>query len=110
MLTHKERLQRRKEIAQSIECENLSVAAAAAKFEVGVQTVRGACIEFDVPPQMCELKFSSYHAIALRQKGTTYEQIAKQLNVSHQRIQKIVSSAKSAGVLGLDIVAKKKSD
>ena len=103
------RRERRKEISQAIRQENLSIGQAANKFQVSVHTVYKVCIEFGVqlPPQARELKITAFQAIALRQKGFTYEQIAKQLNLSNQRIQQIVSFAKDAGVSGLDVSKKK---
>lgn len=104
MLTHKQRRNRRKEIAQAVKRGKLSISQVTNKFQVTAETVRIACIEFGVSPpsQMNNrIKFTSFQVIALKQKGLSYCQIAKRINVSHQRVHQIVSSARNAGVSGL---------
>ena len=101
-ISHDQRRVMRKEAAEY--AHQHGVAAAAKKYKKTVTHIRGALSEFglkipvtEIPCCRSQRKVNPYTVLKLREEGVSQIEIAKQLQVSRQRINQYVELAREAG-------------
>ena len=103
-ISHAERRERRRQIADHVR-KHRDIGLSAREFEVSESTVRKVCIEFgiDTPKQGNrgrEMSGSTYEILAdLINTDKSMKQIAKERELSVQRVSEIASKARQAGIL-----------
>lgn len=99
-MTHEQRRERRKRIADAVRAGKTSDEIAR-QFGTGRETLRRACEENDVPVP-CEAPRephpSGYRIIAALFGDETYTEIAARFGVSEQRVGQIAKKCRDAGV------------
>src|SRR5487761_1666256 len=101
-LTHKERRERRRQIAQAVSDENLAANQAAERFHVSSSVVRMACAENNVRPRPSLDAFAPGQAleiVAALAEGKSVLEIASERHRSHQRIYQVKLAAEEAMLL-----------
>lgn len=97
-LSHEERAERRKQIAEF--CKNNSVADAAKRFGLTSGTIRSACIEHGVQPIRDPSSTGTVQTMRILKRlldGETQVKLAGEYRVSRQRVQQIQKTAEEAG-------------
>lgn len=98
-MTHEERRARRAEIAKAV-ADGEPIVSVVRKFDVSHATVYLAAKEFDVPVRVSRPRSRNtvMQAVAMALQGRSSVNIARDLEVSRQRISDILLRAADAGV------------
>jgi transposase-like protein len=99
-LTHPERAARRAAVAAAVRAGK-GIEQTARHFGVSPTTVMACCKEFGVTPSHCPHRSAptTLAIIAALQLGGRKSDVARQFNVSRQRIQQISNKAREAGIV-----------
>lgn len=96
-LTHQERHDRRKAIADAVR-SGKTIEATSRQFKVTVTTVKGACKAFDVTWPDTEKRVDSLAIVGALQAGAKVAAVAAQFCVSRQYVSEVRKRAIEAGV------------
>ena len=99
-LTHAERAQRRRRIAERVRENGCSIDEAAQAFGVSRSMVRDSCHEHGVAftdgRSAQPLGVSTYRIILALLKGEEQASVSRRMRVSHQRVSEIAASVREA--------------
>ena len=100
VMTHAERAERRKQIAEFVEKHNGDVPKAAIKFGVSETTVQTSCLEHGVELQskVAQRGTTVFMIIAELQRGTPISEAAKLLGVTRQRVGAVRAKCLEHGI------------
>lgn len=99
-MTHAERRERRKQIAETIKSEMLTLSTAAKRFKVCLRLCEMACIEHGVKPfrePPNRVSANSFSILKRLLDGARQVDLARELNITKQRVGQIATNAKRAG-------------